>query len=374
MFYRPSASNLERAINCRASCIIPFQTRTTNEAAERGSQIHKYVELIISGLSSDAALLRIPDEYKENCRHTDTSFLVGLTDIKSEVSYAVDFETGKSRVLGQGLDRDYPEVGESEFVGTLDIVAMRGEVPVIIDMKSGLTTTPAKLNYQIKFAVCAVTGLEDFSLCPEEIETRLLYLREDNDNFSDVYIYKKQDVSQSFYELKRFYRKLIYEAKQFEEHGHIQMHEGFHCAYCPCQLFCPAKTAAIRALGEKAEDSIDEEGNFEINYKINKKNAAKAWENYQKIKTYYEAAEKSVKSYAQTHGIKGDTFKVTPTECKRTKLDATKLVHLSRKLGASDSDLTSCRTMTKFVRLQTKKLDVSTENEQLTDNLDTEEE
>src|ERR1041385_5797227 len=243
--FKPSASSLERALVCPASCLIPIRATSDNESATAGTWKHKYIEFIIGGLLPEAALYRIPDEYKDGCRRTNVDFLVGLHDIKSEVSYAVDFETGESRYLGQGLGRNYPDVKESEFTGTLDIYAKKDNECVLIDLKSGMTTTPCEYNEQIRFAAYALHKLYGY----KTVDAYLLYLREDEENIPDHYQFT--DFDSILADFQDFYKRLTYEAKRYQEQGILELHESNKCEYCPASIACPAKVSQIRALAGK---------------------------------------------------------------------------------------------------------------------------
>lgn len=352
-YYKPSASNLERAIKCPASSIIPIRVSSENEAAAIGTWIHKYVELLIEGLTPEAAIFRIPEDYRVHCRKTDASFLKGLVGIDSETSYALDFETGEVRFLGRGLGRNYPDVKESEFTGTLDIQARRDDTVVIIDMKSGSVTTSAKNNYQIKFAACAIAK----HLGVDTVEAHLLYLREDDENFFDSHTFTREELDEAMQEFKDFYALLKKEAEDFETNKKLHLREGFHCAYCPAALSCPAKVNALNALAKKSSETDLEE----LPYKVSRMDpsiAPAAWKNFKQIETYWTVAEKSIKDYASKNKIVGEDFRVVKTECKtKPKPNVEKLIKLAKKLGATDEDLDSCYGVVKFTKLTTKKLD-----------------
>jgi hypothetical protein len=347
MIFKPSASNLQRSMKCCASNIIPIRVSTENERAERGTWLHKYIELIIGGKLPEAAIYYIPEEYKDACRRTDVSFLTGLHDVQSEVSFAVDFNTGDVRYLGQGLNRDYPELGESEFSGTLDIYAKRDNKAVLIDMKSGMMTTPAESNAQIWFGAYALHKLYNH----DSVESSLLYLREGEENVFDHY--KFTDFKSIFAEFNRYYNRLAKEEWRYVHGGQLNLVEGTWCEYCPSAIACPSKVNAIRALAGKIGDK-DNFDDVKVSVsKLNNEQLATAWVNYMKIKNYYDVAEKALRAkIREVGGIKADTFKVIPTECTRKSQDANKLLKLARRLGATDSDIDNAITVNTFTRLR----------------------
>lgn len=348
MIYKPSASSLDRAFKCTASAIIPLRVSSENEKAVRGTWLHKYVELIVEeNLLPEAALFRIPEEYRDVCRRTDLTFLEGLEGAQCEVSFVVDFVTGEARYLGKGLGRNYPDVADTEFTGTIDIYARKGDKTILIDMKSGMQTTPCEMNLQMKFGAYAIHKVYGH----ETVDASLLYLREADENIEDSYRF--EDFESIRLEFLDFVNRLAKDEWKYMNGGQLNMFESSACEYCPAAIGCPAKVNAIRALAGK----IGDEDNFDkLNVSIGKltnDQLAVAWVNYMKIKNYFDVAEKSLRAkIREVGGIQTETFKVTPTECERSSLDANKVVKLAKRLGATPEDLDKCQSKTYFTRLR----------------------
>lgn len=127
---RLSASGLWRAELCPASAALPG-VDTTHADALAGTEAHSAHEAECP-----------PDEL-------------------AEVAYAYNPETGKARLLGQGLRRDYPVDWNTEIPGTADRV-VHISPPVVRDYKSGHAygVAPARVNLQLAHnGLCAADVL-----------------------------------------------------------------------------------------------------------------------------------------------------------------------------------------------------------------------
>src|ERR1700690_2667553 len=351
-FVKPSASSLTRAIYCPPSVFLNIRTSSTNDAAEKGTAIHSFVDNVCSGMSRDEAILLVEEKYKEKCLRISTEFLENFTEPKTELSFGVDFVTGETRYLGSHLGRNYPELNESEFSGTLDIVGINKNtgIPVVVDIKSGMEVTPSQHNWQVKFLVFSAHKFYNYNT----IEGSLIYVRESEDPYIDSYTFNLEELIQIGEDLKRFYKTLIKESTEYATTGKIHLREGVNCNYCPVTLSCPAKISAIQSLAIKAE-STDISNNRDTILSLSPEQAAIAWSRYRNMKNYFFSAEKALKEYAQKYGIDGPDFTVSSSLSSRTSLDSDKLIQLARKAGVTEDELSSCRSKNTFSRVTERK-------------------
>lgn len=75
----PSASALDRAMACPASCVLPqAKSGVATAAGERGTVAHRYIELVIEGRGGEA-YATCPAEHLEWCSRFDVeSWLAGV--------------------------------------------------------------------------------------------------------------------------------------------------------------------------------------------------------------------------------------------------------------------------------------------------------
>jgi hypothetical protein len=72
----PSASGLDRAVNCAASCVLPRVDTEAGAPAHRGNEVHKYLENIANGMPQLEALALVEDDYREWCAGIDVEKLM----------------------------------------------------------------------------------------------------------------------------------------------------------------------------------------------------------------------------------------------------------------------------------------------------------
>ncbi len=125
----PSASGLDRAFSCRASCVLPRSPNTGSEDADRGTALHAYAEDIANNVPEETALARVPAEWRATAKGLDVDGVLerlrwdpfAARTLAAEESYAWDGAEDKGWSLGRGLNRDYSSATPGAAVGTADI-------------------------------------------------------------------------------------------------------------------------------------------------------------------------------------------------------------------------------------------------------------
>lgn len=322
MIFRTSASSLERVMLCQASDIVPIRITNTdgNEFSEFGTAKHNFIDSITQGMSRDEALSRVTDKYRKACELISSEFLAKFRDIKTELSFAVDLETGGAMYLGNHLNRDYPDVGESYRTGTCDIMAVNAEtgIPVLADMKSGRFTTECSENWQIRFLAYAMHYIYNYP----KIECHLIYLREGEDPIFDTFTFEEHHFKEIKVGLLKLWKELIRQEKNFLEQGVLELKEGVkQCEYCPAMVACPAKIGALVALGKKATDADLDKVPTAIQNMTNEQ-AKDAWVRYKKVDAYWKLADKQMKEFVKQKSIDlGNGKSVAAVTCKRSYTD-----------------------------------------------------
>ena len=335
---KPSASGLQRVLECTASVVLPG-VHTSGIHAERGTAIAAFIRRAMVG-GVDAALKLVPvDEWRETCRTLDWRKLCGdLSDVRGEMAYALDVSAGTARELGSNLGRKYPATGPSEIVGTCDIEGMRIDgVPVVADVKTGLSVTPCEENAQIKY-FALVTMLRTGA---PEVEGRILYLREDGDVLVDPHTFTAFDLESFRDELGEMLARVRHAEERSARGETLTVYGGEHCKYCPAMQACPRFTALARAMvtdlpavkTRLAMMPPEEQG--------------RAWVLANDIEKLLEDVQTSLKEIAREHPIPLPNGQVVKeTRSTATSFDRETALAMLRARGATEEEIHSLYTST----------------------------
>lgn len=354
---KPSASQLERAMRCLPSSFLPIRVSSESEQAERGTNIHEFIDRVIQGSTREEAIALVDPEYRDACNNICTEFINRFDSIQTERSYGVDFVSGEARFLGDHLSRNYPELGENEHSGTADIIALDKDTgnPVLADIKSGKFVSKVENNWQLKFLAYALHKVHGYN----EIDCYMIYVREDDEHPIEKYTISGDNAWEKIKQDLNSYSKLVHSAfYAFDLNQELNLKEGTWCQYCPCLASCPAKVQAIKALADKAELITDLSKVKESIENLTPEQAKQAWYRYKNLKAYWELAEKSIRGYAKSHGIElDDGWYVRASESTRSYTDSEKLLKIAKERPLTDEDLTNTKKRTKFTKIvESRKL------------------
>lgn len=244
-----SASATARTLGCQGSLVLARVGRTTGYA-ERGRGIHGFVCAVLSGTPIETALAAVEPEYRETCQFLEWRRLGGdLSNVRTEVSYALDPFARTARFLGLNVGRDYAQfnLGPDEIPGSLDIEGMRIDgIPVVQDLKTGYgDVEEAETNGQGLFfgsVLHILTGAPEVEFRVNRahasgkvtIESSAIYTAWEIDTFLDALA--------DALTLARAERR-VYLAG-----GVPTVEVGPWCRYCPCFENCPAQAALAKAM------------------------------------------------------------------------------------------------------------------------------
>jgi hypothetical protein len=241
----PTASALDRVLNCPASHALP-QVRTQSEAADFGTGVHAFMARAAE-VGRDAALAEIADDapHRALCEQLPLDELPAGG--RREIAFAWDMASGKARVLGCGTDRDYSTVADSEFCGTADLAGALDGVGVVIDWKSGRYVGSPSTSGQLLFlslALSAAMGLD-------EVRASFVYLRDDGTFYRDEATFDSFDLA-AFAEKLRALPKRIAAARLQVSMGETpDVSNGPWCRHCPAAPSCPAKVALAKSFASE---------------------------------------------------------------------------------------------------------------------------
>lgn len=226
----PTGSAVERAMACPASCVLS-RAGHTGEAAAYGSEQHKEIE---DGDTSRPVVRRV---------------LEGATDIRHEVSYALDVERRSVREIGVSLGRDYGPLSDTEIALTIDVECRKSGVVWVGDWKSRSRVAVVASNWQIRCAVIAVMTRHD-------VDTVVGFLGYLDDSELEPETFDAFHVATWWSELRSMLERIRRAADTVASGAAVEVNSGTWCQYCPSLPYCPAHTRlALSMLGEL--DAVD---------------------------------------------------------------------------------------------------------------------
>jgi len=227
----PTASRLYLARECPPAFALPHLDVPT-EAAELGKARHAERDAQIEAGQIPEVLAKRWPGYAW----------------RSELAYAYDYATGRGRILGRGLNRDYSSASPTEICGTADAVGYREHAPVVvIDWKGFEEVECAATNVQLHFGALALTR----AIGTDEAEVAIHYEARPVDVASiDAF-----DLEAFAADILTIIEGII-AARARARMGHeLAYKEGEHCKYCPAFHACPRKRHLAVELNAKVEQS-----------------------------------------------------------------------------------------------------------------------
>ncbi len=250
-----SASQLGRSVACAASVrlpqwpafpIIPAVGGGIGPA-ERGTQIHKFLEVLAKTLDLGAALEAVADEdVRAECEQIDLEPLYfGASDRETitELSVALDIVTGAARVLPPPLPGErYAPVSRTEIPGTIDLVQLLEDGTALVrDYKTGARAGNA---WQLRFAVLAVEQIYGV-----QAQADFLYLDKDWLTWRSSGPIEQANKAQWMDELRAAYAAWTRSGPTRDS----DVVTGPHCAYCPAVESCPAYMRSIKEAAQAVD-------------------------------------------------------------------------------------------------------------------------
>ncbi len=288
-----SASKWTRLVPCPASGVLPGAPSEPGEAAIRGTAIHTFIETAsIHGKAK--ALDQCPEKYRD---FADSIPLAELpTDphkYSFEIAAAFDIATGKSRKIGERVERDYGSVSESEVVGTADVIGVCEDSVYVGDYKTGRSWLPeAGKHWQLLIMALIFTELY------ERDQAYIEWIR-----ISDDGTLRRSGVALDAFDLieirsvaEDVLSKTRAASRSIEAGEDPEVTEGKHCRYCPAMLACPAKTQVMRQLASPGAANA-------IKGRLTVANCTAALEAYERMRDIVTEVGKHVHSFARQHPI-----------------------------------------------------------------------
>lgn len=355
-YEKPTASSLERAYECPTSCAIAVRVRSHGVHADRGNELHGYVEAVLAGhASKDAALAAVPSEWRQTAADLDWDALLDGYDRKTlgcEVAYAIDVTTGNVRELGRSLARAYPATAATELTGTVDLIGTlaRCRRPCVTDLKTGMPTTACEDNWQMRFAAYAVHAATG----APEVVARLAYLAEDGGVRLDEHTFDAFDLTTFPADLLGLLSRLDKAAADVEA-GRIVVSDGEHCKYCPAFASCPAKVGIVRQLVPEIAAMHD---GAESLAHLTPQQVGVAWARFKELAPMVKKIDAALKEYVRAHPgevVLPDGRIIAEYEKGRTSINGERAMALAREYGATQEEQQSCMRRAEWTELRACK-------------------
>lgn len=263
-----TASARERIQHCPASASLA-QINVATEWADTGNAGHDAVAAFVTqqreGMSLDASLVNVAAEWQPLCE----SLAKYAVHLRPELAFAFDVVSGKARVLGENIGRNYKLDG-FEIAGTADLAGVINDEAIIVDLKTGHgAVTHPERNPQL--AMLAVMAARAWGC--DRARVAILTCHEGEEPRWAWHELEMWDLDAAALELLDEYHRVC-RAREVIEGGNVpSVNEGAWCKYCPAVPVCPAKTALIKRLANGAE--MDE---LELMLPLDAKTAGMAWE------------------------------------------------------------------------------------------------
>lgn len=342
-----SASGAGATIACPARLALP-QSRTSGDAADRGTELHTFARVVTVNPAGRAqALLDVTEKYRHTAEGMNLELaLDGLRPVGFEKAYALDAQKRSVRYIGENIERGYneelkrqgkPPLGRYEIPFTIDVEAFFGDTPVELDYKSGqsigdpaehwqrrICATGLMLFYDKATAISRVAYIwDDGKIVPDGCEFSIL----DGEDFCDILV-KAIDA--------------VWDARLLIANGIMPpiSPSDTACGYCPAITSCPYHTNFAKAMLGKLE--VVENGPQLSTLSLTE--LGEVWELAKKAERIIEPLLKSLKTIAADKPIPiGDAYEVRPQSKSRTYFDDSKarglIVTLLGRLQTDEEDI-----------------------------------
>ena len=289
-----SASYLPRVIACPASHVLPHLKLAVGEAAERGTNIHNFLEVAFNE-GRESALERFSPDLPGIgvAREIDLELLwADLEEGLAEATFAFHAETQAARLLGTSLGRQYENTGE--ILGTADFVARHRTTRqiVVIDYKTGLIPIDAATSQQLAFLALAA----HLHYGADSVVARIVQIREDGTFHFNEREYSAETLRAFGAKLSELQQVISIFANWHAAGKTLPVNLGEHCRYCPALASCPAVASVFQQL----QWATDRDNLTAWNLQgLTAREAGALWERLQLLKKALDVQETTLRDFAR---------------------------------------------------------------------------
>jgi RecB family exonuclease len=290
-----TASQLDRAKACPASFALPAVSFPPSKEADRGTEIHRFLETVVTS-GREAALEEIPDDapWRVTCERIDLDWLPTDTDrVECEVKFAYRPLTDTARQLCGGSVRDYSAVEDDEIAGTADLVVTRPDGnTVVIDYKTGWHRVYAVESSQMQLLGLAVARARGLS----QVCVSVVHVMEDGALDFDELLLGHDDLDRISQSVRTILSN-VSQARVTVSSGQTpDVHVGEHCAFCPAYHACPANISLAKNLLERSDVS-------QTIPELSPSEAGALWDWATRARQVLEEIEQGLKAYIDNEAV-----------------------------------------------------------------------
>lgn len=239
----PTISEWPRVMKCVGSAVLPVSPVEGGEDAQRGDAIHAFLAAIPK-IGRDAALAKVPTEWREDCSQIDTAGLP-ISGAIPELAIGLHMGTTSSREIGRDLAREYGPREPLEIVGTIDGVWASAHAGSLWDYKTGHSEQdPAAEHWQLLVAAVILWRLWGV----EAWDVSIIQINPDGSNTPDHARLDLLDLVAAEQQLKDRVAEIVRRRAEYAAGVMPPTVAGKHCRYCPAWPSCPQKLAIARRV------------------------------------------------------------------------------------------------------------------------------
>jgi RecB family exonuclease len=254
MSTRLSASQLDRAMACPASFAMPAVFFPTSRESDRGTEIHRFLEMAVTS-GREVALAEVPDDapWRATCEGVDLDVLTAEAErVECEVKFAYRPLSDTARQLGGGCAREYSAVDDEEIASTVDLLLTRPDGGiVVIDYKTGRRSVHVAESGQMHLLGLAVARARGLS----QVTASVVHVMEEGALGFDEMILGPDELDRVARGVRTAFARVRDAHAAVSEWRMPDVRVGGHCSFCPAYRACPANVGlAKHLLGASADD------------------------------------------------------------------------------------------------------------------------
>lgn len=216
-------------MKCGASLHLAV-IHSSSDAADRGQWKHSFLARIRE-VGAEAALAEVPPEHRDACAALPIDELP--VNLMAEVALAYDVATGKARVVGSNLGRDYGALAPMELAGSADVIGITDDRLFVLDWKSLGNRRRASDSIQLRFLALAAARAYN----RDAVTVEIVKLGDGGEVYRSRHDYDSLDLDVFAEELRAWFVAAKTDQTPVE---------GSWCSYCPSWQNCEAKTSLLR--------------------------------------------------------------------------------------------------------------------------------
>jgi len=307
----PTASKLQLALTCPASQVMPV-IDSEWAAGEAGNEKHQQLQDWVTAPRVEGEALtpwlETVVEHAEQLRDPATV---------SELALAYDVATGKGRLLGRNLGRNYPETKPTEFYGAFDYVRPSLDEVTVVDLKTGMGEVPhPSRNAQLRFG--ALAAAQWFGV--EYARVGILHAPDGRTPWWSWATLDAFELEVVAGEMKALAERIGYARNDYQRGKTPRLRVGEHCGFCPARYGCPARVAMAQRLAGEPEKVV-----LDLKAMLTPESAALALARWQAATKAMQEVGAALHAYAAETPIPlGDGRVWGPRASEREVIDAEK--------------------------------------------------